>query len=1124
MADKRNERLRVQASVESSCPLWLGLAAAMLLQLSLGPALNAVAADDSQALVGLSDPGPRVAELGEPQRLFFEGQKTFSAEAILRGLKNTPDLAEVSHPCAPRDEYLKAVRHKLLLGYQHHGFPEARITAQADSTSGKVLVRVEEGPRFICGSVKVMGTDKALAAAIKDRLTVESVRRQAAQGSFEFVDRAPATQSDDASEAKAPGSYEALWVKGKPAHFSEYDLAWLKWQVAEALRDRGFFFSKVNLAIARDGAKHAAELRVSVVELGPRRRIDRVTFVGNETNSAETLLRFLDLRPGAELTREMISRTEDRLWRSARFVSYKVNTGKPDTAGRVAVQIELNELSGVPVDQEPSPVERALLQTRAWLGNLYRGQQELTLEILDYPSSSAGLELILSPRSGLALFERETGPSAKSPPTFGFALKPRLVELYSQTQARKLIIPSAEMQFMTHLSFVPDEARGGLRAEIGAEFNYGRGESQNPYNFKLTLSPVACAGFAYETNGAWWFDGGTLVFTNAYVLWKSDARSGRVLEVAVREGDKNLARVRFELKAFQREVAALERGGASLEDAYLTNAPLSSSLAFVLKALTSSKLFERLASTNLPSQAWTYLPALFQRINVQDVLSPIDQILTEQNAPAMNDEEFVVAEIGQSNPDSSVAKVANSLIQFAGQTLPPRTWPWTLAREAGFVLQARGKYTGPALQAIYESDRTGPIGFWVAAELLLRTQPGLALQFVNRGNERLGAADFRRDCELFLAGDCVLSQCLVRLAHALSDLNDEDIKALATAQSPACEEFLHDCARRLRGTKGQPVLELIAPALDVYWEKELKGKTMAALKRVAMKAAFSEGMAIYRGSSPDYARAVALFSQAAELGSAEGQHWLGHCFLEGTGVRKDEAEASKWFRKAAEQGNAEAQNDFGDAYRYGRGVTIDPAEAVTWYRKAAEQGNAEAQRNLGFCCQDGRGVPRDEMEAAKWFRKAAEQGNADAQTRLGSAYLQGMGLPKDPATAVKWFRKAADQGDIGGQMNLGFCYGTGTGVVKNEVESFKWFLKAANQGEPQAQTYVGAYYQSGTGVAKDERQAVEWLLKAARQGNTEAQNLLANCYRNGIGVPKDEAEADRWLKKAEEHEANKANQ
>ena len=96
---------------------------------------------------------------------------------------------------------------------------------------------------------------------------------------------------------------------------------------------------------------------------------------------------------------------------------------------------------------------------------------------------------------------------------------------------------------------------------------------------------------------------------------------------------------------------------------------------------------------------------------------------------------------------------------------------------------------------------------------------------------------------MFLEGDSIASQCCQRLAASLRALDDDQLAALAKQQSPARGEFLRDCSRRLRAAKDQPLLETLAPALDAYWEQELKEQVAAALKALTFDPAkaFEEG-------------------------------------------------------------------------------------------------------------------------------------------------------------------------------------------------------------------------------------------------------------------------------------------
>lgn len=132
----------------------------------------------------------------------------------------------------------------------------------------------------------------------------------------------------------------------------------------------------------------------------------------------------------------------------------------------------------------------------------------------------------------------------------------------------------------------------------------------------------------------------------------------------------------------------------------------------------------------------------------------------------------------------------------------------------------------------------------------------------------------------------------------------------------------------------------------------------------------------------DYAAAAKSCLEAASLGDAVSQRYLGIMSHTGLGIARNDAEALTCLTKAAAQDDAQAEVILAAMYRDGDGVKRDYAQARSWYHKAAARGNADAQFNLGAMYFDGDGVERNYSEAMTWFRMAAVQGNPDAQKML----------------------------------------------------------------------------------------------------------------------------------------------
>lgn len=158
----------------------------------------------------------------------------------------------------------------------------------------------------------------------------------------------------------------------------------------------------------------------------------------------------------------------------------------------------------------------------------------------------------------------------------------------------------------------------------------------------------------------------------------------------------------------------------------------------------------------------------------------------------------------------------------------------------------------------------------------------------------------------------------------------------------------------------------------------------------------------------DHAKALELFTTAAERGMPYAQRVLGNLYETGQGVSsKDYQKAMHWYVKAKDK-DVEANVLIGQLYEKGRGVEKDSATAMTWYEKGAEAGSSWGQLKLGNIYRD----LRDYEEALKWFKRSR---NKDASVHIGVMYAKGLGVAKSSEEAIKWYKKGADAGSAWGQ-------------------------------------------------------------------------------------------------------------
>ena len=92
---------------------------------------------------------------------------------------------------------------------------------------------------------------------------------------------------------------------------------------------------------------------------------------------------------------------------------------------------------------------------------------------------------------------------------------------------------------------------------------------------------------------------------------------------------------------------------------------------------------------------------------------------------------------------------------------------------------------------------------------------------------------------------------------------------------------------------------------------------------------------------------VPELEDAAELGHAASQHFLGNRYIVGSGVPQSYAKAFEWQTRAAEQGEAAAMSSLGFLYAQGQGTPIDYDKAFYWLKKGADAGHDEAMSGVG---------------------------------------------------------------------------------------------------------------------------------------------------------------------------------
>jgi TPR repeat protein len=149
----------------------------------------------------------------------------------------------------------------------------------------------------------------------------------------------------------------------------------------------------------------------------------------------------------------------------------------------------------------------------------------------------------------------------------------------------------------------------------------------------------------------------------------------------------------------------------------------------------------------------------------------------------------------------------------------------------------------------------------------------------------------------------------------------------------------------------------------------------------------------------------------AETGDTRSMLGLAYMRLNPEEKRFDPAKAVELFTRAADAGSPEAQFELAKLYERGIGVAPDPARALELYRAAADQDFADAINDLGFLYyQGGLGLPRDAQKALALFERAADLRHPQAMFNFAALIDDGLIPSKGPEDAAHYLYEALRSG------------------------------------------------------------------------------------------------------------------
>ncbi|EJK59560.1 hypothetical protein THAOC_20200 [Thalassiosira oceanica] len=154
------------------------------------------------------------------------------------------------------------------------------------------------------------------------------------------------------------------------------------------------------------------------------------------------------------------------------------------------------------------------------------------------------------------------------------------------------------------------------------------------------------------------------------------------------------------------------------------------------------------------------------------------------------------------------------------------------------------------------------------------------------------------------------------------------------------------------------------------------------------------------------ANALALARARAARKDPVAINFLGEKYCRGKlGLQKDMQRAVALWTEAAELGSSRALSNLGIAYEVGEGVKQDMAKAAEFFTKAAMQGHVSSRHNLG--CDDWqRG---NFSRALRHFMISAKMGLQESVEMVKRAYTGGNATKEQYAEALKGYQDSVEE-------------------------------------------------------------------------------------------------------------------
>ena len=788
------------------------------------------------ATVRADDQSERVDSFGDPARLVFKGTSPFTDAQLRSAVATDPTVILAASMADTLDQYQQILKSRLIEGFQRSGFDRPQIELGTDPVSHDVVVTMNLGRRWMCGTVVIDGSQDIPVEAISRALT------QAHKPAM-FQTKLDEGEIGDTCEPGPDdlGNITPYWQPGSPARFDTSYASRLTDAVRTCLAEMGYFHPFLRVSV--DPGEKVASLTLHLIDPGHKAVLRRIECDGLERNTTKSVQEFLKIKPGDAVTLLGIHEMQRRLFESGRFVRHTITVKDiPGDTTRVVLHLDLKETENVPLLSEPlSETDQAMIRFAKWCADSGADGNDWIGTIQSDDSVPYEAHFAWGGRRGLAMSVKLTAGKSPLADQLGDAGEAGLSLNGNQLG---IYLPAAMIRFegpcepglitlntIVHPRADPSEGHV-WESLINGQFLYqpARVENTEMLHVRRWFQPAAFLSTSRAKTTSAERNGSMLNLKTPGASLSIDAISGRPIKG---QWDGETFKLHWTVQPHGVESLAKALADQSPQNVWASDRSLVSLASFAAQAVCRSNLLNRSAT-----QA--------QRRHAADVLAKVldpsqpgslEQTILQAWAQAAGTGEFdFPAAPGSPGYGSALCAPAICGVLLSERLFQWQSWPAVVGRCLSLSLIGRGDLMAPECREFCVPARVGPLSCLVMSLCVRSSAMENSRIYASAGLDFSSADRFGQDCQAVLNGSPEMDVLARRLGENLRALNSSDVSAIAELLPPNGGSALRAAVAELQKYSGPVTQKQLEIACEQAWNAGLRVMIEAQLKRLSAAA------------------------------------------------------------------------------------------------------------------------------------------------------------------------------------------------------------------------------------------------------------------------------------------------